>query len=346
MKRAFSLLLLIALALVGIALPSADVAAEDQTIVEIAVGDDRFETLVAAVVAADLVDTLSGGDFTVFAPTDAAFAKLGLDADNIGEAFPIEVLTDILLYHVLVGEVTSSKALTLQGDITMANGQLAGLKVFEGDLYINDDSKVIIADVDASNGVIHAVDTVILGPWPRVEEPADAAEVVEAPAEEAVEEEVAEEAEEVVEEEAAAATDGNTIVDIAIGDDRFETLVAAVVAADLVSTLQSGEYTVFAPTDDAFAKLGLDASNIADAFTQAELVDILLYHVLVGEVTSSKALALQGDITMANGELAGLKVFDGDLYINDDSKVILADVDASNGVIHAVDTVILGPWPR
>jgi len=294
-------------------------AAGHQTIVDIAVADGRFTTLVAAVQAAGLVDTLQGGEWTVFAPTDEAFAKLGLNADNVASAFSQEELTDILLYHVLEGEVSSGEAKANQGDITMANGKIAGLKFFEGSLYVNDDSKVIIQDIVASNGVIHVVDTVILGPWPREDEPAEST---------------------------MTAAAGPTIVDIAVADGRFTTLVAAVQAAGLVETLQGGEWTVFAPTDEAFAKLDLNAHNVASAFSKEELTDILLYHVLAGEVSSGEAKANQGDITMANGEIAGIKFFEGSLYVNDDSKVIIPDIVASNGVIHVVDTVILGPWPR
>ncbi len=312
-----SFLLVVALMLTVVPLA---MAREQRNIAEIAIEDGRFNTLVAAVVAADLAGALSGGEWTVFAPTDAAFAKLGLNENNIASAFTKAELTDILLYHVLTSEVTSAKAKTMLGDITMANGQKAGLKFFNGSLWVNDDSRVIIADVTASNGVIHAVDTVILPPWPRGSEDA-------APAR-------------------PGAPSGNTIADIAINDGRFTTLVAAVVAADLVGALSSGQWTVFAPTDAAFAKLGLNANNIASAFTKAELTDILLYHVLTSEVHSDKAKTLVGDITMANGQKAGLKFFNGSLWVNDDSRVIIADVNASNGVIHAVDTVILGPWPR
>ena len=143
----------------------------------------------------------------------------------------------------------------------------------------------------------------------------------------------------------SAAGHENTIVDIAVNDGRFTTLVAAVVATDLVEPLSGGEWTVFAPTDDAFAKLGLNADNIASTFSKADLTDILLYHALTSEVTSYKALTLLGDVSMANGKTANLKSFDGNIYVNDDVKVVIPDVDASNGVIHAVDTVILGPWP-
>jgi len=143
-----------------------------------------------------------------------------------------------------------------------------------------------------------------------------------------------------------AAAGHTSIVDIAVSDGRFDTLVAAVQAAGLVDALDSGEWTVFAPTDDAFAKLDLNADNVASAFSKAELTDILLYHALEGSVSSTVAKANQGDITMANGDIAGLKYFEGSLYVNDDSKVIIQDVPASNGVIHVVDTVILPPWPR
>jgi uncharacterized surface protein with fasciclin (FAS1) repeats len=293
-------------------------AAGHNSIVDIAANDGRFTTLVAAVQAAGLVEALEGGEWTVFAPTDAAFAKLDLNAENIADAFSQEELQDILLYHVLEGSVSSAEAKTLVGDVTMANGERAGLKVFEGDLYVNDDAKVIIPDIAASNGVIHVVDNVILGPWPK--EPAA--------------------------EESAEPAGGSTIVDIAVSDGRFTTLVAAVQAAGLVEALQGGEWTVFAPTDAAFAKLDLNAENIADTFSQEELQDILLYHVLEGSVSSAEAKTMLGDVTMANGERAGLKFFEGSLYVNDDARVIIPDIVASNGVIHVVDTVILGPWPR
>jgi len=319
-KVALKLLMAVAL-LFGLVVPAVS-ADGNQTIVEIASGDDRFDTLVAAVVATDLAETLSGHDWTVFAPTDDAFAKLGLNADNIATAFSKEELTNILLYHVISGEVSSEKAKIVLGDVTMANGATAGLKFFDGNLYVNDDSKVIIPDIDASNGIIHAVDTVILGLWPKEATESSSSTT-----------------------SSAAAAPG-TIVDIAVNDGRFDTLVAAVTATGLAETLSGGEWTVFAPTDAAFAKLGLNADNIASTFSEKELTDILLYHAIEGEVFSDKALTLLGDVTMVNGQKAGLKYFEGDIFVNDDAKVIIADIDASNGVIHAVDTVILGPWPK
>lgn len=356
MNRISKVLVLLA-AMLLLVVPLAGAAEDDSmepTIVDIAVNDGRFTTLVAAVVAADLVDTLSGGEFTVFAPTDEAFAKLGLDAGNIATAMPTEDLKDILLYHTLTGSVTSDKAKTLLGDVTMANGQIAGLKYFDDSLWVNDDSRVIIQDIVAANGTVHVVDNVILPPWPRVEEATDTAaadmadeEIADADMAEADTADAAD-ADMVDADTADAdmASSGNSIADIAIADGRFDTLVAAVVAADLAGTLSGGEWTVFAPTDDAFAKLGLDETNIASSYSKAELTDILLYHVLTSSVSSDEAKTMLGDVTMANGKIAGLKYFDGSLWVNDDSRVIIADILADNGTIHVVDTVILGPWPR
>ena len=107
-----------------------------------------------------------------------------------------------------------------------------------------------------------------------------------------------------------------SIVDIAVSDGRFDTLAAAVVAAELDGALSGGEWTVFAPTDDAFAKLGLDAGNIADAFSKEDLTDILLYHALTSNVSSGEAKGLLGDLTMAKGKIAGLKYLDDSLWVN------------------------------
>lgn len=349
MNRVSKVLVIVVLMLLMI-VPLA--GAQEQSIVDIAVSDGRFDTLVAAVVAAELDGALSGGEWTVFAPTDEAFAKLGLDAGNVAGAMSKEDLTDILLYHVLTSSVSSGEAKGLLGDVTMANGKIAGLKYFDDSLWVNDDSRVIIQDIVASNGTIHVVDNVILPPWPRVDADAE----VEAAAETAMAEQetTAEPAETTVAPEAAAtpvaestpAVSGSSIAAIAIQDGRFDTLVAAVVAADLAGALSGGEWTVFAPTDDAFAKLGLDAGNIADSFSKEELTDILLYHVLTQNVSSAEAKTLLGDVTMANGKLAGLKYFDDSLWVNDDSRVIIENVIADNGTIHVVDNVILGPWPR
>lgn len=275
-----------------------------QTIVDIAVADGRFTTLVAAVQAAGLVDTLAGeGPFTVFAPTDDAFAKLA--AGTIEELLKPEnkqQLTDILLYHVVAGKVMAADVVNLS-EAETALGEKVAIKVEDGKVFIND-AQVIITDIEASNGVIHVIDTVILPPSMTAEEPMD-------------------------------------IVDIAVADGRFTTLVAAVQAAGLVDTLKSeGPFTVFAPTDEAFAKLPAGTIEaLLKPENKQQLTDILLYHVLPGKVmAASVSDGLIADTAL--GTSVFFKVDMGNAYINE-AQIIITDIEASNGVIHVIDMVIL-----
>jgi len=268
------------------------------TIVDIAVADGRFETLVAAVTAAELVETLqSEGPFTVFAPTDDAFAAL---PEGTVEALlaDIPTLTDILLYHVLSGEVYAEDVVGLDGSSVMTvQGQYADISLMDGKVMI-DGAEIIITDIQASNGVIHVIDSVIL-------------------------------------------PETRSIVDIAVEDGRFETLVAALSAAELVETLQGeGPYTVFAPTDDAFAALpeGTVEALLGDIPT---LTDILLYHVVPGKVMAADVVGLDGSSVMTvQGQYAEIALMDGKVMI-DGAEVIITDIEASNGVIHVIDAVIL-----
>ena len=267
-------------------------------IVEIAVADGRFQTLVAAVQAAGLAETFSGeGPFTVFAPTDDAFAKL---PEGTVEALleDIPALTDILLYHVVEGEVLAEAVVGLNEAKTLS-GKYIDIRVEDGMVYIND-AMVVITDIMASNGVIHVIDTVLLPP-----------------------------------------ESAGSIVDIAVADGRFQTLVAAVEAAGLVDTLSNdGRFTVFAPTDDAFAKLpeGTVEALLEDI---PALTDILLYHVVDGQVLAEDVIMLEEAATLL-GENISIRVEDGMVYIND-SMVIITDILADNGVIHVIDTVLLPP---
>jgi len=146
---------------------SADEAQEVGTIVDVAVGAGSFTTLVAAVQAAGLVETLSGeGPFTVFAPTDDAFAaaleSLGITAEEL--LADTETLTSILTYHVIAGEVDAATAISLDGQTAeTVNGAEISISVVDGNVMIND-ATVISPDVMASNGLIHAIDTVLLPP--------------------------------------------------------------------------------------------------------------------------------------------------------------------------------------
>ena len=135
--------------------------------------------------------------------------------------------------------------------------------------------------------------------------------------------------------------DKSDIVDTAVANGSFSTLATALQAGDLVGTLKSdGPFTVFAPTDEAFAKL---PAGTIDSLLQPEnkeqLVEILTYHVVPGKVTASQVV----DLTSAeavNGLELSIKVDEGSVFVND-AQVIATDVMASNGVIHVIDTVII-----
>jgi len=287
------------------ATPEPEVMAMD--IVDTAVADGRFTTLVAAVTAAELVDTLKGeGPFTVFAPTDDAFAAL---PEGTVESLLLpenkQALTDILLYHVVSGNVMAADVVTLESAATVLGKDVA-IKVEDGNVYIND-AQVIITDIETSNGVIHVIDAVILPP-----------------AEDAMME--------------------KTIVDIAVEDGRFTTLVAAVTAAELVETLSGeGPFTVFAPTDDAFAALPEGTvENLLLPENKQALIDILLYHVVSGKVMAADVVGLTSAPTVLGKDIT-ITITDGKVYLNDTIQVIITDIEASNGVIHVIDAVLLPP---
>ena len=139
-----------------------------------------------------------------------------------------------------------------------------------------------------------------------------------------------------------AATDPGTIVDVAVAND-FNTLVAAVTAADLGETLSAeGPYTVFAPTDEAFAAL---PEGLLDALLLPEnkdaLTSILTYHVVAGEVTSDQVT--EGNADTVQGEAIAITTPDGAVVLNETATVTAVDVDASNGVIHVIDGVLVPP---
>jgi uncharacterized surface protein with fasciclin (FAS1) repeats len=147
---------------VGLNPLSADCGTCDKTIVEVASGSEDFSTLVAAVKAADLVETLSSeGPFTVFAPTDAAFAKLPEGTlEMLLKPENKEKLTAILTYHVVPGKVMAKDVVALKSAETVQGGEIK-IKV-EGDKVMINEATVVKPDIVCLNGVIHVIDTVIL----------------------------------------------------------------------------------------------------------------------------------------------------------------------------------------
>lgn len=279
-----------------------DTTPKAKTIVEVASSDPQFSILVEAVDKAGLVSTLnSEGPFTVFAPTNTAFNALfeQLGVSGIKD-LSAEVLKPILLNHVLSGKNMAADIST--GYFATANNMAPGMnnvKVFinKGSSVMVDESKVIATDVMASNGVIHAIDKVILPP---------------------------------------------SVVKHAINNPDFSILVQAVVKAGLVEALSGvGPFTVFAPTNQAFNALfaTLEVSGIADLSAET-LTPILLYHVVSGNVTASQVTS--GSVpTLKEGSNISITVDGMGVKLNNSSKVIATDVQGANGIIHAIDAVIL-----
>jgi transforming growth factor-beta-induced protein len=283
----------------------------NMSLVEVASGNPDLSTLVSALQSTGL-DTILANlemDYTVFAPTNAAFAKL--PAGTV-EGLTSEQLTDILLYHVIAGEVLSDGAINLAQSMdnmaAMANEAKAAVSFTDGMLFING-AKVSAANVMAKNGVVHLIDNVIMPPG-MMGEPT------------------------------------MNIVEVALADpDNFSTLVTALTAADLVTTLSNDDamFTVFAPTNAAFAKIDADALTALLADTEA-LTKVLLTHVVAeSSISSFDAYAANGgSLTTASGTMIDVSIDaeTGQLIVGG-AKVVISDVYTTNGIIHVIDTVII-----
>jgi transforming growth factor-beta-induced protein len=420
-------IILIAVIVIALAtlfmVPSVLAADSSKTIVENAIEAGDFTTLVAAVSAAGLVDTLSGpGPFTVFAPTDDAFAKLPAGTIDALLADPAGDLTDILLYHVVSGKVMAADVVNLTS-ATSVSGRILPIDTSDGVMV--DGAKVVVTDIECSNGVIHVIDTVMIPPAAQYEisdmgsagfvtnvyntmlgrDPDvdglnsfaggldsgawGAAEVFSAVvfSQESMDmmagysnQMFAESLYKVFGRAADTAgaavwkdmldagsskqdvvtaftrstefillaksygvtpfTDNlDTIPVTAIKAGSFSTLVAAVGAAGLVDTLSGeGPFTVFAPTDDAFAKLPAGTIDTLLADPSGTLTDILLYHVVSGKVMAADVVNLTSAPTVG-GQTLSIDTSDGVMV--DGAKVIITDIHCSNGVIHVIDTVMI-----
>lgn len=254
------------------------------TIVDVAAADGRFTTLLGAAERAGLVSLLeSEGPFTIFAPTDEAFDALGVDLSTLSD----DELRAILSYHAIVGAAVRSTEIPATAD-TAAELTL----VFDtSDGVMVNDATVTAADIEADNGIIHVIDTVLLPP------------------------------------------DIPTMA----GYLGASSLAGALESASLVEALQAeGPFTVFAPTNDAFTAAG---DVPADA-----LPGILLYHVVEGAVDASSIPMMAPTLSENEWENAMPLFFDtSDGVAVNDATVVLADVRATNGIIHVVDTVLVPP---
>lgn len=296
----------------AVLLPPADKAMPTSSILETAIANGNFTTLVAALQATSLDTVLAdeSATFTVFAPTDDAFALIGEETINTLLANP-DVLSNILLQHVIADSaVDSVTAFSLNGANveTVAMTNIALQINATTDLLMFGGANIVMKDIYTNNGIIHVIDAVIVG---DIDIPAPAM----------------------------------TLVDVAIANGNFTMLVAALQSTGLDTVLSDldSDFTVFAPSDDAFAKL---PAGTLDSLTSEQLTNILLYHVLSGEVLADRAItvaqSMENMITMANSDKASLSFVDSMLFVNG-GKVSTADVMADNGVIHVLDNVLLPP---
>jgi len=289
--------LVAAFAVVAFAAGPASAGSPTKDIVDTAVGAGSFKTLVTAVRSAGLVDTLKGsGPFTVFAPTDDAFDKLPKGTvQSLLKPESKDKLTAILTLHVVPGRLAAAdvtrmpRAGTVQGTDLLFATDKKGVKV--------DRARVVKADVFATNGVIHVIDSVLL--------PKD-------------------------------------IVETAAVAGKFDTLLAAAKAAGLVDALKAPDanLTVFAPTDDAFGALPAGTvEGLLRPANRERLAAILKYHVL----PQTLILTSRAPETLQGGAL-DLRA-SGALRVNE-ANIVLADVRATNGVVHVIDSVLLPDLPE
>ena len=280
-----------------------------QSIVDVASADGRLTDFILALETTGLDTTLSDMDskFTVFAPTDDAFALLGQDVIDLLFTFGIDTLSDILTYHVISGEVDSSAAISSAGSLVeMVNGDSVGLSL-DGDNLLVNTATVILVDVAADNGVIHVIDAVLTPP-------------------------------------AVKGTPTMNIVDTAVAAGDFGTLVTALQAAGLDATLadETQSFTVFAPTDAAFGMIDPETLNLLIADTDA-LSSVLLQHVVSGEVNSVTAYTLNGSsATTASGAAIPVAInTELDTLTFGGATVQTTDIYTTNGIIHVIDTVVI-----
>ncbi|XP_069140666.1 transforming growth factor-beta-induced protein ig-h3-like [Argopecten irradians] len=253
-------------------------------------------TLVSLVQKAGLADALTQGTFTIFAPTNAAFDKLPADLlAALGE--DVDALANILKYHVVQGSVRKQDASNeLQLD-TLA-GQKIRLNIYSNNNEVTvDGSRILDFDIQASNGYIHFIDTVML------------------PSE-------------------------GSIVDIVAGASELSTLLSKVQTADLARALQGDALTLFAPTNQAFSRLG---SNVLDNLAKNPqlLKEILLYHVVPSTEYSAGLYNRESLRTLDSRQDTVRISVSGDSVQVNNGKVLSADIAATNGVVHIIDHVLI-----
>ncbi len=295
------------------------------SIAYIAVSNPDFSTLEAAAVAGEVAVTLSNsnpndpsGSYTVFAPTNDAFARLGLNEETLG-VLQKPFLTNTLLYHVSNGDLMNTNIMA-GGSSTSAIGVDRRFISRGDEMYING-SKILATDIAASNGTVHVIDKVMIG---------TGVDIV----------------------QSAIALQSSSVFTSPELSFLVEAVVYAGLAEALTASTGSPDFTVFAPTDQAFkdlgTALGLTFNEPADIRQlPAELVaTVLLNHVIVGDSFTSELDA--GTVTPLGGDPLTLGAFmNGTLTVTGagnggaEANMVIPDVQTTNGVVHVIDMVLL-----
>jgi len=310
-KNFFLILPLILLVLISACKADETPEPEPMTIVETAQATPDLSLLVEAVIAANLVDALNSGTFTVFAPNNAAFQAL-LDSDptwNTVADIPVSVLTSVLLFHVVEGEVRAADLTDTYVKTLSAgpNSSFYSLQVaVTGGVTFNGGTLPLTTDIQTSNGVVHIIDEVMMP---------------------------------------------QSLVGFALNNPNFSTLVAALTrpsfnGAYVGALSMAGPFTVFAPTNQAFQDL-LDSNpawnSLAD-IDDATLGAVLNYHVFVAGNVSASQLTEGQVITMYGSGDIVINLTNGAQILTSSSQTVnitFTDVQGTNGVIHVIDQVLL-----
>jgi len=280
-------------------------AARGDNIVQLAESTKELSTLVTALKAGGLTSTLSGnGPFTVFAPTNEAFGKIETKALDALLANKQE-LDKVLEYHVLAAKFSMRELMAVKVAKTLEGETVSVSDPGSSSIKVNNDANVLTSDVEASNGIVHIIDELLvppsMTPFPKKAD----------------------------------------IVKVAERNADLSTLVAALTAGKLVATLEGpGPFTVFAPTNEAFAKI--PKATLTQLLGNPSLLDQLLeYHVVSGDF-SMRDLMSAKVITTLEKESVVVRSINGNIMVNN-ANVVTADVGATNGVVHVVDNVLVPP---
>ena len=302
----------------------------DDTAATAASNNPLLSTLVTAVTEAGLVDTLnSDGPFTIFAPTNDAFAAIPA-ADLDAVLADKELLTSILTYHVVAGESLDAAALGSAGSAETVNG--ATLE-FGADGTTVNGVDVLCSNVVTANATVHIIGEVLMPPTDDMDEMEEGAMMPTGPLCSAVPADG---------EGSFAGMTDDTAATAASNNPVLSTLVTAVQAAGLVDTLNSdGPFTIFAPANPAFDALPEGTLDAVLADTDL-LTSILTLHVVAGEQLSSADLAELDSVTTVNGADISLGVAgDGTLMVNGQASVGCADIQTANATVHVIDAVLM-----